>query len=87
MQIYNRIKTLMDKNNVKGSKIAELLNLKKSPMTDWKNGQSKPTLEQVIILCEYFAVTLDYLVLGKEQEKNELTESYKKLSKRDKIKR
>lgn len=66
--LYERIKEQTKKNNINGNDLATLLGLKKSPLTDWKNGKSKPTLEQFEKMCEIFAVSTEWLLLGKENE-------------------
>ena len=62
--IYNRIIEQLNKRDVSSKELARILNLKKSPLTDWKNHKSKPTLEQIIKICENFAISADYLLFG-----------------------
>lgn len=65
------IKKLLEhfkKNNIKGTEVAKILGLKKSPLTDWKNGHSKPTIEQLIIICEKLALSLDEITGLKKSE-------------------
>ncbi len=64
MGVLDRIIELTNKKNLTGKDIATVLGLKKSPLTDWKNNKSKPTLEQIITMCEFFAVSSDYLLFG-----------------------
>ncbi len=64
-EICDRIKEQSNKIGISSKELAELLGLKKSPLTDWKNKKSKPTLEQIIKMCEIFAVSSDYLLFGK----------------------
>ena len=64
-ELCNRIKEQLDKLGLNGKDLAKLLDLKKSPLTDWKNKKSKPTLEQILKMCEIFAVSSDYLLFGK----------------------
>lgn len=66
MRIYDRIYEQCKLHNIKGKELGELLGLKKTPMTDWKNNQAKPTVEQIAKMCEIFAVSADYLIFGKE---------------------
>ena len=66
MQIANRIRELCENNNLTGVELGRLLNLRKSPLTDWKNGKASPTLEHVLIICDSFAVSPNYLLTGQE---------------------
>lgn len=64
LELYERILQETKRNGLDGNKIGQLLGLKKSPLTDWKNGKSIPTTEQIIKLCDIFAVSADYLLFG-----------------------
>lgn len=86
--LYKRILDEAKKNGLNGDKIGSLLGLKKSPLTDWKNGHSIPTTEQIIKLCEILAVSSDYLLFGTTNnlstDENELITNYQRLSDQDK---
>lgn len=75
--IYKRIIEQANKKGITGKELGELLGMKKSPLTDWKNKKSKPTVEQIKKMCEIFTVTADWLITGKDKE--ELTEEEQKL--------
>lgn len=62
VECIKKIETLAKENGVSGVKIGTLLGLKKSPLTDWKNGKSKPTAEQIKKLCDFFAISADELL-------------------------
>lgn len=66
IDMYERILEITNKANITGKELGIQLGLKKSPLTDWKNGKSKPTLEQFVKICEIFAVSPEYLITGKE---------------------
>lgn len=87
--LYNRIHYEMNKLGITSNELGQKLGLKKGPVTDWKNGKSKPTLEQLIKMCEIFAVSADYLLFGKcttlsSKETIELINKYNALSPNDK---
>lgn len=63
-EMYARISAECTKIGITGNEFGKKLNLKKSPLTDWKNKKSRPTLEQVIKMCEIFAISADYLLFG-----------------------
>lgn len=92
-ELYDRIVEQTKRLNITGKELGELLGLKKSPLTDWKNNKSNPTIEQIKKLCEIFAISSDYLLLGKIQDSQNLTENetellkyFKKLPEREQIK-
>lgn len=84
MSTYERINILCKENHITGKEIGEKLGLKKSPLTDWKNNKSKPTIDQIKMICEIFAVSADYILFGKDtderltKEENEIIQAYKK---------
>lgn len=63
-EIYERISTECTKIGMTGKEFGKMLNLKKSPLTDWKNKKSRPTLEQIMKMCEIFGISADYLLFG-----------------------
>lgn len=65
LEISTRIKEQLNNMGLNGKDLAKLLGLKKSPLTDWKNEKSKPTLDQILIICDNFAISADYLLFGK----------------------
>lgn len=87
--MLERIMELCKVNKINGTKLGEILGLKKSPITDWKNQKAKPTLEQIEKMCEIFAVSADYIIFGKENTEltpaeQELLEAYRKAALEDK---
>jgi transcriptional regulator with XRE-family HTH domain len=87
-EIYNRIIQKTQEMGLNGNEIGKLLGLKKSPLTDWKNGKSFPTTEQIIKLCEIFAVSADYILFGNthclSNDESILITNFQKLSAVDK---
>lgn len=80
--LYERINLLCKENGITGKELGEKLGLKKSPLTDWKNKKSKPTIDQIITICEIFAVSANYLLFGKEinnltQEEQKIIDAYR----------
>ena len=74
-EIIRKLLEYFKENKIKGTEIAEILGLKKSPLTDWKNGHSKPTIEQLIIICKKLALSLDELT---GLNKNDIQTAYNK---------
>lgn len=77
IELYEKISDLAEKQNISGKELGSMLGLKKSPLTDWKNGKSKPTLEQIKKICEIFAISADFLIFDKERYLNLTPEEQK----------
>ena len=80
--LYERIVEQTQKMDITGKELGNLLGLKKSPLTDWKNGKSNPTLEQFSKMCEIFAISPEWLLTGKEAaelspEEQEIVDCYR----------
>lgn len=54
---------LIQKHEISNTKLAEILNKKPATITDYLKGRSYPTLEGVVVIANYFKITLDTLVL------------------------
>ena len=73
-EIYSKIR---DKLGYKDSEVAAGSGVTKSTFSDWKKGKSKPKQDKLQKIADYFGVTVDYLMTGKEEIKErapELTE-------------
>lgn len=84
--LYERILEQTKRLGINGKQLGELLGLKKSPLTDWKNHKSNPTLDQLSMMCEIFAISADYLLFGTvgnlSADQQELINTYEKLDRR-----
>lgn len=85
-ELYERILEQTTRLGITGKELGELLGLKKSPLTDWKNQKSSPTLEQLVKLCDIFAISSDYLLFGETvaltKDQQELIQTYNRLDRR-----
>jgi len=64
MQITQRIFELLKKQNKKQSELAEYIGISRAAISDWKGKGTTPTAEYLVKICEFFDVTLDYLLKG-----------------------
>lgn len=78
--LYERILEETERIGITGKQLGELLGLKKSPLTDWKNRKSNPTLEQLSKMCEIFATSSDYLLFGEEALNQPIDERFSYLN-------
>lgn len=92
MDMVDRLLILLKNKGITGGQVAQILSLKKTPLTDWKNRHSKPTLDQIILLCEHLALSADLILLGTEnisdisKDERELIESFRLLQTKEKYK-
>lgn len=90
MDILDRICKLL--GNGKQQELTDYLGLKKTAFSDWKGGKSNSYRRYLIEIAEFFGVSLDFLVFGKEQpnladitnDEKELLSLYKELDPQDK---
>ncbi|MBQ7918177.1 MAG: helix-turn-helix transcriptional regulator [Clostridia bacterium] len=60
------LKEIRLEKNVSQVKLAEAIGVSKGIVSMWETGQREPTLSSLVLLADYFGVSLDYLV-GREQ--------------------
>ncbi|MCM1329987.1 MAG: helix-turn-helix domain containing protein [Ruminococcus sp.] len=74
MDILDRISELL--GNKEQKELTEYLGLQNSAFSDWKTGKSKSFRRYLIEISEFFNVSIDYLVYGKEKNlSSELTDT------------
>lgn len=65
---------LRDQAHVKDADVVKATKITKSTFSDWKNGRSNPKLDKLQKIADYFGVTVDYLMTGKEEPKEKFPE-------------
>lgn len=58
--MYRKYVELRDSKGLTDYKVSLETGITKSTFTDWKTGRSKPKLEKLAKIAEYFGVTVDY---------------------------
>lgn len=66
MTLNDRIFDLLKQKGKSQTDIARLLNVRPTTVSEWKNGKYAPTVEHCVTLADYFGVSLDYLITGRE---------------------
>lgn len=66
MTLTDRIFDLLNKKGKSQTDIARLLNVRPTTVSEWKKGKYTPTVEHCVTLADYFGVSLDYLITGRE---------------------
>ena len=72
--MYEIFEKLLKKNNVRTSDVSRATKISASTFSDWKNGVSQPKPDKLLLIAEYFNVSVDYLMTGKEQTIEEMFE-------------
>lgn len=75
MKLSQVLNYLMDKANVSAYKISKDTGISDRLIGYWKNGDKLPSAENLLIIANYFDISVDYLLTGKEKSPSpELTE-------------
>lgn len=61
---------LRDERGLKDADVVRETKITKSTFSDWKSGRSSPKNDKLQKIADYFGVTIDYLMTGKEDTKS-----------------
>lgn len=64
--MYEIFLKLLEEKGVSAYKVGKATGIAGSTFTDWKTGRSAPKQDKLQKIADYFGVTLDYLMTGKE---------------------
>ncbi len=71
--MYEVFEQLLQKYDVTPYKVAKEAGVTQTALSNWKLGKSTPTTQTLQKIADYFGVTIDYLMTGKEEpEKKEI---------------
>lgn len=79
-QLAQQIKNLRTTKNLSQDDLAEKLYISRQAVSKWENSEATPDIDKLVQLAEIFGVSLDYLVLGKEPEKEIVVEQRGKMN-------
>lgn len=60
--MYSKYVELRNAKGVNDAKVAEATGIPQSTFTDWKQGRSKPKVEKLLKLADYFEVSIEELI-------------------------
>lgn len=66
MDIFDRISALLAEKGVSGAQMSRELGFSSAVYTQWKQGKQKPSSQKVALMADYFGVTADWLLTGRE---------------------
>ncbi len=68
MTLGERIVELRNAQGISQADLAEAMEVSRQSVSKWENGVSTPDLDKLVKLADYFGLTLDQMVKGKEPE-------------------
>ncbi len=84
MTLPDKLYELRKQSGLSQEQLAEKLNVSRQAVSKWETGASTPESEKLILIADYFNVSLDYLV---KDDTNELLKNTELTRKSDKTKR
>ncbi len=68
MEFSKKLYELRKQKGLSQEELASKLNVSRQTLSKWELGESTPDMEKLVLLSDYFHLSLDELVLGKEME-------------------
>lgn len=65
-RMYEIFEQLLQQYGVSAYKVAKATGVTQSTLSDWKRGRSTPKSENMKKIADYFGISIDYLMTGKE---------------------
>lgn len=63
-----RLRDLREEKNLSQRKMAELFSVSQGTYNNWEQGNTQPSIEQLIELARFFSVSVDYLIGNSDDE-------------------
>lgn len=73
--MYEVFEQLLQKHGVTSYKVAKEAGVTQTALSNWKAGRSTPTTKTLQKIADYFGVTVDYLISGKNDSSEESGET------------
>ena len=64
--VVKGLKKIRKERKLNQLKVALDLNISREALSNYENGKRSPDIEMLLKLSEYFGVSIDYLIRGKE---------------------
>lgn len=65
---YENFKKLCENKGVKPADVSKATGVATATLSSWKNGNYVPKQDKLQLIADYFNVSVDYLITGKESE-------------------
>ena len=63
-----RLRELRAEKNISQRKMAEMFSVSQGTYNNWEQGNTQPSIEQLIELARFFSVSVDYLIGNSDDE-------------------
>lgn len=63
-----RLRDLRAEKNISQRKMAEMFSVSQGTYNNWEQGNTQPSIEQLIELARFFGVSVDYLIGNSDDE-------------------
>lgn len=67
--MYDVFEQLLQKHNVTAYRVAKEAGVTQTALSNWKSGRSTPSTPTLQKIADYFGVSVDYLMTGKDEPK------------------
>lgn len=64
--MYGKFQNLIDEKNITPYEVSKKTGISSSTLSDWKNGKSKPKIDKLQLLADYFGVPVTYFLAENE---------------------
>lgn len=78
MTIGVKIQNLRKQKGLSQEQLAETLGVSRQAVSKWEAEQSVPDIDKIILICDYFGVTTDYILRDEEMSCTETVQSTNK---------
>ena len=75
MELGNRIKTLRQNMGLSQEELADAIYVTRQTVSNWENDKSYPDIKSLLMLANFFGVSLDILVKGDIEKMKEITQN------------
>ena len=69
--MYEIFEQLLQRNGISAYRVAKEAGVTQTALSNWKNGRNMPSAPTLQKIADYFGVSIDYLMTGKETEEKE----------------
>ena len=72
--MYEIFEQLLKMNNVTVYQVSKATGVAQSSLSDWKKGKSKPKIDKMQKIADYFNVPVEYLLTGEKKSPDQMSE-------------